>query len=115
ALLAYFRGMADRYGVRAQVRFNTEVLECVYDEKWCMWTSRVLEADGSEALIESNAVITAVGQLNRPKLPDIKDIGSFKGASFHSAQWDHAIDLKGRRVLVIGTGASAFQFVPAIA
>ena len=51
ALLAYFRGMADRYGVRAQVRFNTEVLECVYDEKWRMWTSRVLEADGSEALI----------------------------------------------------------------
>jgi 4-hydroxyacetophenone monooxygenase len=115
ALLAYFRGVADKYGVLARVRLNTEVLECVYHEKRRLWVSRVRKADGSEELIESNAVITAVGQLNRPKLPDIKGAVSFKGASFHSAKWDHSIDLKGKRVLVIGTGASAFQFVPAIA
>jgi 4-hydroxyacetophenone monooxygenase len=60
-------------------------------------------------------VITAVGQLSRPRLPDIKGIESFKGQSFHSATWDHSVDLKGKRVAVIGTGASAFQFVPEIA
>ncbi|HEX3430670.1 MAG TPA: NAD(P)/FAD-dependent oxidoreductase [Rhizomicrobium sp.] len=115
ALLAYFREVADRYGVREKVRFNTEILECAYDENRRVWVSRARASDGGEALIESNAVITAVGQLNRPKLPDIKGIESFAGASFHSAQWDHSVELDGRRVLVIGTGASAFQFVPAIA
>jgi 4-hydroxyacetophenone monooxygenase len=115
ALLAYFRGVADTYGVRAQVRFNTEVLECVYDEHRRVWMSRARHADGPEEMIESNAVVTAVGQLNRAKLPDIKGVGAFKGASFHSAQWDHSVDLRDKRVLVIGTGASAFQFVPAIA
>jgi len=115
ALLAYFRGVADKFGVRARVRFNTEVLECVYDQNRHMWRSRAREVDGHETLIESNAVITAVGQLNRPRLPDIEGVGSFEGASFHSAQWDHSVNLKGKRVLVIGTGASAFQFVPAIA
>src|SRR5437868_2559335 len=115
ALLAYFRGVADKYGVRERVRLNTEVVECAYDENRHMWNSRLRNADGSEALIESNAVVTAVGQLNRPKLPDIKGVSSFKGTSFHSAQWDHSVDFRGKRVLVIGAGASAFQFVPAIA
>jgi 4-hydroxyacetophenone monooxygenase len=115
ALLAYFRDVADKNGVRELVRFNTEVVECAYDEHRHRWVSRLRTSDGSITLIESNAVITAVGQLNRPKLPDIKGLGSFAGPSFHSAQWDHSIDLKARRVLVIGTGASAFQFVPAIA
>ena len=62
-----------------------------------------------------HVVITAVGQLSRPRLPDIKGIETFEGKSFHSAQWDHSIELKGKRVAVIGTGASAFQFVPEIA
>jgi len=115
ALLAYFRGVADKHGVLARVHFKTEVLKCVYDESRHAWISRVRRPDGSESLIESNAVITAVGQLSRPKLPEIKGIGSFRGMSFHSAQWDHSVDLRGKRVLVIGTGASAFQFVPAIA
>jgi 4-hydroxyacetophenone monooxygenase len=115
ALLAYFRRVADKYGIRNKVRFNTEVLESVYDEKNARWTTRARDADGREMTIESNAIISAVGQLSRPKLPDIKGVGSFKGASFHSAQWDHSVDLKGKRVIVIGTGASAFQFVPAIA
>ncbi|HLY05167.1 MAG TPA: NAD(P)/FAD-dependent oxidoreductase [Rhizomicrobium sp.] len=115
ALLAYFRNVADRHGVRAQVRFKTEVVDCAYDECRHLWISRLRKADGGETVVESNAVISAVGQLNRPKLPDIKGIGSFKGSSFHSAQWDHSVNLKEKRVLVIGTGASAFQFVPALA
>jgi 4-hydroxyacetophenone monooxygenase len=115
ALLAYFRGVADKYGVRARVRYRTEIVDTRYDESRAVWMSRARRADGGEDMIESNAVITAVGQLNRPRLPDIKGVGNFKGPAFHSARWDHAIDLKGKRVLVIGTGASAFQFVPAIA
>ena len=115
ALFAYFRDVAERYGVRARVRFRTEIVGSSYDERRKIWVSHARSADGREETIESNAVITAVGQLNRPKLPDIEGLGSFKGATFHSAQWDHSIDLRGKRVLVIGTGASAFQFVPEIA
>ncbi len=115
ALLAYFRRVADKYGIRNKVQFECEVLDSVYDERRNLWTSRIRGKDGSVRTVESNAVITAVGQLNRPKLPDVKGVGTFKGPTFHSAQWDHSVDLKGKRVLVIGTGASAFQFVPAIA
>jgi 4-hydroxyacetophenone monooxygenase len=65
--------------------------------------------------MEAQAVISAVGQLNRPKMPDIAGTGSFEGPSFHSARWDHSVDLKGKRVAVIGTGASAAQFIPVVA
>ncbi len=115
ALFAYFRGVAEKYGVRSKVRLSTEIVESAYDEGRRLWISRARNADGRLETIESNAIITAVGQLNRPKLPDIKGISDFKGVSFHSSRWDHSVDMKGKRVLVIGTGASAFQFVPAIA
>jgi len=115
ALLGYFRSVADKYGIRGKVRYSTEVVESVYDEKRALWTTSARDADGREFTIEANAIISAVGQLNKPKLPDIKGVGSFRGPAFHSARWDHTVDLKGKRVIVIGTGASAFQFVPAIA
>ncbi len=114
-LWAYFRNCADKYGIRPLVRFNTEVVESVYDEKRAVWASRLRGKDGREETLEFNAVISAVGQLNRPKMPDVKGIETFKGVSFHSSSWNHSLDLKGKRVAVIGTGASAFQFVPAIA
>jgi cation diffusion facilitator CzcD-associated flavoprotein CzcO len=75
----------------------------------------VRDAAGKEDTIVADAVISAVGQLNQPRLPDIKGLGSFKGPAFHSAQWRHDVELKNKRVACIGTGASAFQFVPAIA
>ena len=114
-LYAYFRRVADKYGLRPSIRFETEVIESVYDETGAVWKARVKTKDGHEETIEANAIISAVGQLNRPRIPDIKGIGTFKGPAFHSARWDHSVDLKGKRVAVIGTGASAFQFVPAIA
>jgi len=111
----YFRHVADKYELRRHIRFNTEVMESVYDEVHANWKTLVRKADGQEDTIVSNAVITAVGQLSRPRRPDIKGIDSFAGQSFHSAQWDHTVDLSDKRVAVIGTGASAFQFVPEIA
>ncbi|MGZ5940367.1 MAG: flavin-containing monooxygenase [Rhizomicrobium sp.] len=114
-LWEYFRKVTDKYGLRQNIRFETEVIESVYDENHALWKTRVRTKDGKEETLVSNAVITAVGQLSRPRLPDIKGIETFKGKSFHSAEWDHSVELKGKRVAVIGTGASAFQFVPEIA
>lgn len=111
----YFLRVADKYGIRQEVRFETEVVESIYDEKRALWTARLRTRGRPEETVEANAIITAVGQLNRPKYPDVEGIGRFKGASFHSGAWDHSVDLTGKRVAVIGTGASAFQFVPAIA
>ncbi|MGC8535700.1 MAG: flavin-containing monooxygenase [Rhizomicrobium sp.] len=114
-LEAYFRQVSEKYGIREQVRFETTVEECVYDEQQKLWRARLHGADGNTQMLAVNAVITATGQLREPKLPDIKGVGSFKGPAFHSARWDHSVDLTGKRVAVIGTGASAFQFVPEIA
>ncbi|MCI0857017.1 MAG: NAD(P)/FAD-dependent oxidoreductase, partial [Chloroflexi bacterium] len=114
-LLDYFRECADEQGIREQMRFNTEVVSATFDEEACTWSLRLRLADGAEETIEVQALISAVGQLNRPKLPDITGRETFDGPSFHSAQWDHSVDLRGKRVAVIGTGASAAQFVPEIA
>ncbi len=114
-LLDYFRDVAGEYGIREHVRFNTEVLEAAWDEANGSWRLCLRNAGGGEETLEAQAVISAVGQLNRPKMPDIKGMETFRGPSFHSARWDHSVDLKGKRVVVIGTGASAAQFIPAIA
>ena len=114
-LLDYFRGVADRHGLRPHIRLNTTVLEAAWDEARALWRVRLRTPDGAEETVEANAVITAVGQLNRPRLPDIPGRDSFAGVAFHSAEWRHDVDLTGKRVAVIGTGASAFQFVPEIA
>ncbi|UTP37648.1 NAD(P)/FAD-dependent oxidoreductase [Phenylobacterium sp. LH3H17] len=112
-LLDYFRGVAGRYDIKKKVRFETVVEEMAWDEDRAVWKVRLNTPSGVEH-VEANAVITAVGQLNRPRFPDIKGRESFKGPSFHSAEWRHDVDLAGKRVAVIGTGASAFQFVPEI-
>ncbi|MDP3855573.1 NAD(P)/FAD-dependent oxidoreductase [Phenylobacterium sp.] len=112
-LLDYFRGVAGRYDLKKKVRFETVVEEMAWDEARAVWKARLKTPSGVEH-VEANAVITAVGQLNRPRFPDIKGRDSFEGPSFHSAEWRHDVDLTGKRVAVIGTGASAFQFVPEI-
>jgi 4-hydroxyacetophenone monooxygenase len=114
-LLGYFQRTADKYGLRKNIRFETHVLETRFDEKSSKWHVKIRDKAGKEETLVADAVISAVGQLNQPKLPDIKGVGSFKGPTFHSAQWAHDVNLKGKRVNVIGTGASAFQFVPEIA
>jgi len=114
-LLEYFRGVADRYDLRGKIAFETEVETLDWDEPRALWKVTVRDGKGARRVIEANAVVTAVGQLNRPHVPDIKGRDRFSGPAFHSARWRHDVDLTGKRVAVIGTGASAYQFVPEIA
>ncbi|HEY2480837.1 MAG TPA: NAD(P)/FAD-dependent oxidoreductase [Caulobacteraceae bacterium] len=114
-LLDYFRRVADKYELRRHIRFETEVKEAVFDERAAMWRVTVGTRDGGRETLEANALVTAVGQLNRPRMPDIEGVDSFAGPSFHSARWRSDVDLSGKCVAVIGAGASAYQFVPEIA
>jgi 4-hydroxyacetophenone monooxygenase len=114
-LLDYFRTCADQFGIRPHIRFRTEVMSASFDDERALWTLALRTADGVEETLDVNAIVCAVGQLNRPSWPDIAGRDRFAGASFHSAQWDHSVDLTGKRVGVIGTGASAVQFIPVIA
>jgi cation diffusion facilitator CzcD-associated flavoprotein CzcO len=108
---AYMNRCADKYGVRRAMRFGTRVVAARYDEQAARW--RVALAGGEE--IQARFVVSATGGLSRPKLPEIEGLDTFRGALFHSARWNREIDLAGKQVAVIGTGASAIQIVPAIA
>jgi 4-hydroxyacetophenone monooxygenase len=114
-LLDYFRCCADAFDLRKDVVFGSEVRSATWSEADRRWTVVVSHRDGRHETVEANAVISAVGQLNRPLFPDIDGRDSFAGPTFHSARWDHSIDLSDKRVAVIGTGASAVQFIPEIA
>ncbi|MFE3190983.1 flavin-containing monooxygenase [Nocardia sp. NPDC059240] len=106
----YLRGLTEKYGLLEQIRFGSEVTAAEFDDATGQWTVRI--ADGTE--LTADLVVSAVGQLSRPAVPNIPGAESFSGVAFHSADWDHGVDLRGKRVAVIGTGASAIQFVPAI-
>jgi cation diffusion facilitator CzcD-associated flavoprotein CzcO len=110
-ILAYIEGVVDRHELGGHIRFSAEVTGAAWDETAGRWTIDL--ADGSS--VTAQAFVTAWGQLNRPKAPPIEGRESFAGPAFHSAQWDASIDLAGKRVAVIGNGASAIQFVPEIA
>src|SRR4051794_20020302 len=114
-LQAYFDGVMRKYGVDRHVRWETEVLGATWDEASATWSVRVRGADGTEETLVARAVISAVGQLNRPNLPEIPGRDSFAGPAFHSARWDHDVELAGKRVAMIGAGASGFQIAPTIA
>ena len=107
----YLREVARDYDVLRHIRFATEVLAAAFDEDSGTW--RLTLAGGDE--YEADVLITATGQLSRPSTPDVPGLDRFAGTVFHSAQWNHDHDLTGERVAVLGTGASAIQFVPAIA
>ena len=111
-LLDYFKRIASKYDLRKKIRFGVEVEGAEFDETRSIWRVTI---KGSGEVLEAPVLITAVGQLNRPRFPDIEGIESFRGPAFHSARWRGDVDLSGKRVAVIGTGASAFQFVPRIA
>ena len=93
------------------MRFNSEVESSTFDAATHTWVTAL---KGGSTLV-SRYLVLATGGLTIPKLPDIKGIDSFKGKKIHTARWDHAFDLKGKRVAIIGTGATSVQLVPAIA
>ena len=112
----YFRDIADVFDLRKHIRFEHEVVSATWDEPTSTWTVVVQAPDGTQQTVTANAVISAVGQLNRPAYPTtIPGFGDFEGPAFHSARWRHDVDLTGKRVAVIGTGASAMQLIPEIA
>jgi len=115
ALLNYFRRCADELGIRPHIRFNTEVESVTFDEDSQTWQVHTKTQDGTTQTETFQAAISAVGQLNRPHMPEIEGIDDFEGTSFHSSRWDHTTDLHGKRVAVIGTGASAAQLIPIVA
>ena len=109
-ILGYIHHTAARLGLRDLVRTGVEVTSADYDE--CTATWRVVTSSGDN--YEADVLVPAVGQLSRPAHPAIPGLGAFAGPSFHSAEWRHDVDLTGKRVAVLGTGASAIQFVPRV-
>jgi 4-hydroxyacetophenone monooxygenase len=111
---AYLATVASASGLRRHIRFGTEVEEMRFNEDRATWTLSVRDSSGRVTQEEFNAVITAVGILSRPSLPDIPGLESFQGRIIHSAAWPKGLDLTGKRVAMVGTGASAFQIGPSI-
>lgn len=106
---AYLDETADRYALRGHIRFNTEVLEARWNISTRRWNLKTSRGD-----FTADAIVSATGPLSEPSLPDIPGLDAFPGEIFHSARWNHDYDLTGKRVAVIGTGASAIQIVPEI-
>ncbi len=112
----YLEHVADLFDIRRHIRFDTEVLGANYDDEAAEWEAVLRGSDGAEEKLRADMVISAVGAFNKPRYPDVPGIDSFAGPSVHTARWpEDDIDLTGRRVLVVGNGASAMQVVPAIA
>ena len=109
-ILDYMRYCVEKYQLEKHILFNREVCEAEFDESHNQW---VLRTRGGETF-KASVLITATGQLNRAAWPRIPGLDSFQGKLFHSARWDHSYPLEGKKVAVIGTGASAIQFVPEI-
>ncbi|CAM4333319.1 4-hydroxyacetophenone monooxygenase [Mycobacterium basiliense] len=110
-LKAYAEHCVDKYRIRSRIRFDTKVLGAEFDEKLGLW--RLHTDPGGE--LTARFVINASGVLTVPKLPDIDGVDDFGGVTMHTARWDHNQDLTGKRVGIVGTGASAVQIIPEIA
>ncbi|MGH3799332.1 MAG: flavin-containing monooxygenase [Pseudonocardiaceae bacterium] len=105
----YLRHCTDSYGLRPHIRFHHEVLDAVWDHPGRRWRVRTIRGE-----LTCEVLITAIGAFSYPSIPDVPGLDSFQGKVFHSARWDLDYDLRDRRVAVVGTGASAIQFVPQI-
>jgi len=110
-ILDYLRHCVDSYDLARHIQFGAEVVSMAYDDAAGRWTVRL--ADGRT--VDCRVLMAAMGPLHQPNIPQIPGQSDFAGPQFHSAQWDHEVDLTGKRVAVVGTGASAIQFVPQLA
>lgn len=115
ALKAYFDSTLPSFGIGENIQLNTSLVSARFNEETSRWRAVLSSTTGGEETIDVDAVICAVGQLNQPKFPDFPGRTDFAGPQFHSSTWRHDVDLKGKRVAVIGTGASAFQLIPHVA
>ena len=107
----YLKRCAEKYDLFPHIRLNTRLCELAWDDASLCW--RAVTADGEK--IEAQAFVSAVGALHIANYPDLPGLPDFRGSAFHSAQWDHSVDLNGKNVAIVGTGASSIQFVPEIA
>ena len=108
-ILDYLKGCAERFGVLPHVSFDTELETAEWDDGEGLW-----RIETSTGPMTANFLVAGQGPLSEPALPEVPGLEDFEGTAFHSAQWDHDHDLTGERVAVVGTGASAIQFVPEI-
>jgi len=113
-VLRYFEEVARSHGIDRRIEWRTHVVGLAYDDATKRWHLE-LARDGRREQVQADAVISAVGQLNEPRLPQIPGLDRYTGRAWHTARWNHGVALDGLRVGVIGTGASAFQVVPQIA
>lgn len=111
----YAEHCVDKYGLRSRIRFATKVLAAEFDEERDVWRVQLESPHGASAWVTARYLINASGVLTTPNLPDIPGVDTFAGVTIHTARWDHTQDLTGKRVAVIGTGASAVQVIPEIA
>lgn len=107
-ILEYLERCARKYQLNTHIRFNTEIAQAAFDEAGRVWKLHTAAGE----IVTARMVVFACGQLNRPMIPDIHGLDVYKGARFHSARWDHSFDYAHKKIAVIGTGASAIQFVP---
>jgi 4-hydroxyacetophenone monooxygenase len=114
-LCAYFATIVDRFDLRPHCRFETSVTELEWREDDATWRVGLRGPDGTESTLEARFVISAVGSLNLPRLPEIPGMETFAGPSFHSARWPEDHDIEGTRFALVGAGASGFQIGPAVA
>ncbi|MEV5715112.1 NAD(P)/FAD-dependent oxidoreductase [Amycolatopsis mediterranei] len=110
-IFGYLKRVADKYRLREKIRFGVELTGAHWDERERRWTATT--RDGREFVAQF--LVSGVGGLHIPQIPELPGIAGFKGQTWHSARWNHEYDLRGKKVAVVGTGASAVQFVPKIA
>lgn len=106
---AYLEHVTDTFGLRPHLRLNHEVMKMAWNEDELRW-----DIETGRGSFSADVVVSATGPLSDPKIPDIPGLDGFTGKVFHSARWDHDYDLRGKRVAMVGTGASAIQIVPSI-
>jgi 4-hydroxyacetophenone monooxygenase len=111
----YIDWCVDKFDVRPHISFDTEVTSARWDDEAKRWDIRATAADGTTSSVTANVIIAAVGFLDRPSIPTIPGMNSFDGPVFHTSHWDHAQNLTGKRIAVVGTGASACQVAPHLA
>jgi len=111
----YLARLVEEHDLRRFITFGREVVRADYDEIGASWTVVTTDGEGNEATLEAPVLVSAVGMVNRPSVPDIPGAETFQGPVMHTADWRHDVEYAGKRVAVIGTGASAMQLVPSIA